>query len=479
MKKACTGWWLFFGAVVSTWGQSDFVIRWQDDLGNPACELPAAGHTIHVSAWLEGVTQTALQGVDLVVDERGICSWPEVQPGVYTLECLPWSWTLMVDTESREMSPDTVTLIWPLRTPPSARGNQAPLRYEESHPGHRLGMLSNRLALSLDALDLDQLVGWGVVGGSSERQAASKEAMRAALDSSHLWVLDELQAFQPHSMWGDLALSRLSEWRMSLGGDPRSEAMELWAQGRDTRTWTKRLASPGWCALWELRHDQWWDALESQRKPWRNWVATGDQDSLCHAMEWTVDELHMAMWLGLDQKWNRWAAAWWEVRWKDQCEVAEVRRQSEQTSAHLGTAQSWEDMMWMMPSGELDPAWAGEGDWRVWLLTKKGSTSGLREWSVLRQWMEQNALLGMSYGVLSVDGSEEHWRTTLGHRESVKERVRWVGRDPGWWDRLDVERVPQVVVVNPNGDIQTHHAPLPTEGLFAELKRWSLMWPSR
>ena len=132
MKKACTGWWLFFGAVVSTWGQSDFVIRWQDDLGNPACELPAAGHTIHVSAWLEGVTQTALQGVDLVVDERGICSWPKVQPGVYTLECLPWSWTLMVDTESRKMSPDTVTLIWPLRTPPSARGNQAPLRYEES-----------------------------------------------------------------------------------------------------------------------------------------------------------------------------------------------------------------------------------------------------------------------------------------------------------------------------------------------------------
>jgi hypothetical protein len=93
--------------------------------------------------------------------------------------------------------------------------------------------------------------------------------------------------------------------------------------------------------------------------------------------------------------------------------------------------------------------------------------------------MEQKAPLGMSYGVLSVDGSEEHWRTTLGHRESVKERVRWVGRDPGWWDRLDVERLPQVVVVNPNGDIQTHHAPLPTEGLFAELKRWSLMWPSR
>ena len=66
--------------------------------------------------------------------------------------------------------------------------------------------------------------------------------------------------------------------------------------------------------------------------------------------------------------------------------------------------------------------------------------------------MEQDAPLGMSWGVLSVDGSEEHWRATLGHRESIKERVRWVGRDPGWWDRLDVERLPQVVVVKPNGD---------------------------
>lgn len=130
--------------------------------------------------------------------------------------------------------------------------------------------------------------------------------------------------------------------------------------------------------------------------------------------------------------------------------------------------------MWMMPNGDLEPAWAGDGDWRIWLVTRSGSASGMRERAILRSWILNEGPRDVSWGVLSVDSNEEGWAQTLRERESIQERVHWVGRDPSWWDRLDVSRVPQVIVVRPDGEIQTHHASLPSEGLFDELKRWRL-----
>ena len=82
-------------------------------------------------------------------------------------------------------------------------------------------------------------------------------------------------------------------------------------------------------------------------------------------------------------------------------------------------------------------------------------------------------------GCLSVDGDEEGLYATLKKRANVREQVRWVGRDPGWWDRLDILGVPQVVVVRPDGQIQTHQAPLPSEGLFTAMRRWQKLSGSR
>jgi hypothetical protein len=70
-----------------------------------------------------------------------------------------------------------------------------------------------------------------------------------------------------------------------------------------------------------------------------------------------------------------------------------------------------------------------------------------------------------------VDDHEAAWGRTLKQRESIKERVCWVGRDPGWWDRLDLLGVPQVVVVGPDGEILTHHGKLPSEGLMPWLRQ--------
>ena len=61
-----------------SWGQVSLHIHWVDSEGEPACLRPEAGHTLHVSSRVDGVTQTALQGEDLMVDSTGWCTWPEV-----------------------------------------------------------------------------------------------------------------------------------------------------------------------------------------------------------------------------------------------------------------------------------------------------------------------------------------------------------------------------------------------------------------
>lgn len=467
------GWvavWLVLSSV--SWGQVNLHIHWVDAEGNPACQRPEAGHTLHVSSWVDGVTQTAIQGEDLMVDSTGWCTWPGVESGVYTLEALPWSWTFLVDNDLT-LTTDTVTLVWPSRKFERLRGNPGPLSYSEGHPGSRLDEVQRWMDVALDSLDLDQLVATGAVGGGGAQAERALGNLNAVLDSSDA-MLSSALTDAPHTLWGDLWEARILEWRMSLGASDEGLALSTWKNEEDSRTWSEKLVSPGWCSSWELRNDLWWNELEKERRPWRSWVATGDVDSLCHATGWSLDELHVAMWMGASQSWSRWAEAWWELRWKDQCEVADVRRQSDQTRRHPLTAQAWGDVMWMMPNGDLEPAWSGDGDWRIWLVTRSGSTSGMRERAILRSWMTNQASKDVSWGVLSVDASEEGWDQTLRERETIQERVRWVGRDPGWWDRLDVSRVPQVIVVRPDGEIQTHHAALPSEGLFAELKRWKL-----
>ena len=464
-------WWLLCACGTTGWGQTDVVIRWVDEAGEPACQLNGAGHTLHISTWMDGVDQHAVQGADLVVDESGISAWNGADRGVYTLEALPWAWTLVVDdAESRQG--DTLTLVWPSRRPLKLRGNPASVCIRKGIPGARLAAFTEELEMAQDSLDLDQLVGLGLVGGGVDRTQSAQSALRRALDSASSWQTGRLESFAPHSLWRDLAHAQILEWRMGLGASASDTAFSARQASLDPRTWGQKLASPGWCSAWELEHETWWKPLEERRAPWRSWAATGQVDSLCQAMSWTRDEVHLAMWLGKSQPWSRWAEGWWDVRWRDQCEVADIRRLSDQTQAHLSSAQSWGDMRWMLPNGDLEPAWAGEGSWNVWLVTRDGSSAGDRELvSSETGWMNE-AGPGVAWGVLSVDGDEQGLYATLKKRANVREQVRWVGRDPGWWDRLDILGVPQVVVVRPDGQIQTHQAPLPSEGLFTAMRRW-------
>ena len=66
---------LFHAHGMGVWGQTDVMVRWVDEAGQPACQLDDAGHTLHISTWMDGVAQHAVQGADLVVDESGISAW--------------------------------------------------------------------------------------------------------------------------------------------------------------------------------------------------------------------------------------------------------------------------------------------------------------------------------------------------------------------------------------------------------------------
>ena len=79
-------WCLVQGEVLA---QTDVVIRWVDEQGEPASQNELAGIVLHVSSWLDGVTRDAVQSEVLVVDSAGWCQWPQVANGVYNLESLP------------------------------------------------------------------------------------------------------------------------------------------------------------------------------------------------------------------------------------------------------------------------------------------------------------------------------------------------------------------------------------------------------
>lgn len=457
--------------------QPDLVLHWVTEAGAPVPADSTKGVTLHVSRWVDGMSRQFIQGHDLVVDDSGWSRWPDVDEGVYTLECLPWSWTLVVEASETKRQ-DTLVLEWPNRRPRTLRGNFAPVRYgprwdatetATPHPGTWVAEGNARLQSQLDSLNLDQLLAVGAVGSGNEQKRAFQRLEKAVLEG-RAWVASRESVLAVPGLWSDLWAQSLFEWEVSLG-QTVSTAWERMAAG-DARSWTQRIQSPGWCSSWRLAHERWLEPLEQAGTPWREWAARGLADSLQAATGWDANELHVAMWHGVEEPWSRVAEAWWETRWRDRCEVADIRRQSEQAKRHALTAQAWGDKLWMLPNGDLEPAWAGdEGRWTVWLVTKDGSSSGASEWALLRANFASAGLKHCTWGVLSVDDHEAAWGRTLKQRESIKERVCWVGRDPGWWDRLDLLGVPQVVVVGPDGEILTHHGKLPSEGLMPWLRQ--------
>ena len=157
---------VFWLALVAPWflvsggmfAQTDVVIRWVDEQGKSASQNELAGIVLHVSSWLDGVTRDAVQSEVLVVDSAGWCQWPQVADGVYNLEALPWSWTVVVEGWNGSAGIDSLTLIWPNEPIAGLRGNPADVIYPANHPGSQLARLDRWSQYTLDSLDAEPRV---------------------------------------------------------------------------------------------------------------------------------------------------------------------------------------------------------------------------------------------------------------------------------------------------------------------------------
>ncbi|MDA0728511.1 MAG: hypothetical protein O3B70_02785 [Bacteroidetes bacterium] len=459
-------WWIGCLALIFPGfnAQTDVVFHWVHADGEPV----EGGEVLRVGAWIDGVSRQAIQGPELLVDDEGLIRWPAVEDGVYTLEWLPWAWTILVEASCSQQGRDTIELVIPIRKTRSLRGNEAPVKYREDHPASTLASFNDFAQSMLDTLNVDQLLALGAVGGGGPEVEEAKRRLALATSRLDLRVEEDQHRFVAFSMWEDLWKEALVELQLGLGISA-PVAGKLQREG-DPRDWTERLKSPGWCSGWRWERERWWDSENMRTLPWRHWVSTGQSDSLLAHTSWSLEELHLAMWLGVEESWSTEALQWWNVRWRDQCVVAEMRRISDQAASYLLTGQSWADKFWMTPSRTLEPGWSGQGQWMVWLVVKEGSASSLREWSTWRDFTAKEPLPGVEWGILSVDATEEEWNQTLSHRTSTKELLRWVGRDPSWWDRLDILGLPQVILIRPDGTVDSHHAPLPSEGLRTHVK---------
>ena len=106
-------------------------------------------------------------------------------------------------------------------------------------------------------------------------------------------------------------------------------------------------------------------------------------------------------------------------------------------------------------------------------MIKYESIECLREWEAFRGISETIGIKrnDIRFLILCIDGSEESWKKVLRNRTSTDEMVRWVGTDVRWMNGLDINSVPQVVVVTPGLDIYNFTAPLPSLGLRKYLER--------
>ena len=107
------------------------------------------------------------------------------------------------------------------------------------------------------------------------------------------------------------------------------------------------------------------------------------------------------------------------------------------------------------------------GKWTVILVVKHESMASQREWGAFRSISETIGIKrdDIRFVILCIDGDEENWQKVLRNRENTSEVVRWVGTDARWMNGLDINSVPQVVVVTPALDIYNYAAPLPSLGL--------------
>ena len=415
-------------------------------------EVPSFIYLYEIQDGIVGVKEF----VDIIsVSEDGefAISHPINYTRVYEFEAPPWSWKVIVRANGIEKG--TLSLIKPSVGARKLRGNIAKSVWGEGHPSHKNDAF-RVLASKLDDLVLyDRMLLSGAVGG------AMKLVDSVYIDSVNqvfqiaCFQLLESDDFKQESYYADLVRARLWQWRRDSGWG-EGELMTVWTEEMqfDTaRSKVEKARSPGWCSSWIEVHGKWFEGVQ-------------DLDSV----DVTVSELDFAMWWWDLMVPNSMASIWWAQN--SNSELSELRSKKEEEN---WDAVDLSNQIWTTPSSDLVSFEELYGNWSVILVVKNGSGTCLREWDAFRA--IENALKStrkdLQFVVLCIDGTQKEWDSLVSKRNSVSEILRWVGSDCRWLDGLNIESIPQTIIISPSLEVNSASSLRPSSGLGNLLSRLS------
>lgn len=402
--------------------------------------------------------------VDMItVDQKGNFTLPDFYPSgerVVVLESPPWVWRAIIDTEKS----DVLLLHKPKSGPTKLKGVQA--RYSYASEESPLEVYEGFKA-RVDELDYlsayDRMAQSGAIGSATNLiNEKYLDSLDAVFHAEYMSVVEqELIANSP--FYTDLVMAMNWKWRRESGEKP-AELRSSWnSQGgmKNGRSLAERLQSPGWVQSWAEVHFDW---FEENKSILNSYVSTGSLDSISNYLDCTDEEAQLAMWWWDLNAPSQMTQGWW-ARF-DFSVVGKMRTRSLEND-DLFTSDHFLDQRWTTPSTDIVYTDELYGMWTAILVMKYESIASQREWGAFRSISESIGVKrsDIRFVVLCVDGKEESWNKVLKNRESTSEMVRWVGTDARWMNGLDVNSVPQVVVVTPGLDIYNYAAPLPSLGL--------------
>ena len=407
----------------------------------------------------------------LTVSSQGHFEFPEFENSserVVVLESPPWIWRAIVNPQST----DTLILHFPSNGPTKLRGVPARYSYTLNSLDSSTLDVYEGFKSRVDELDYlsayDRMAQSGAVGGAvSLVDNKYLDSLDAVFHAEFMNVI-ESELISSSQFYTDLVMALNWKWRRESGEKPE-DLMSSWrSQGGMSRgrTLMQRLNSPGWVQSWAEVHYDWFEGATHELN---SYVIKGDVDSIAHYLACSEEEAHLAMWWWDLNAPTQMTSGWW-ARYKNT--PIGMLRSNSLANEDLFTSENFLDQRWTTPSNDIVYTEELYGTWTAILVLKYESMASLREWGAFRGISESIGVKrnDIRFLILCIDGSEESWKKVLRNRTSTDEMVRWVGTDARWMNGLDINSVPQVVVVTPGLDIYNFTAPLPSLGLRRYLK---------
>ncbi len=268
--------------------------------------------------------------------------------------------------------------------------------------------------------------------------------------------------------YSDLVMALNWKWRRE-SGESSSDLRPSWKAGdamKNGRPLSDLLTSPGWVQSWAEVHYDW---FTHDRPTINNYVTSGSVESIASYLGCSEEEAQLAMWWWDLTAPTQITAGWW-ARYEE-TSIGQMRSKS-LLNEDLFTSENLQEQRWTTPSTDLVYVDELYGMWTVILVLKYESTASIKEWGAFRAISESIGVKrdDIRFVVLCIDGNEKSWDKVLKARQSSSEIVRWVGTDSRWMNGLDVNSVPQIVVVTPGLDIYNYAAPMPSLALRTYLE---------